>query len=134
MGYEKSAQYSWQNHSTVRSGLKNLVIQASPNGGCTTTNVVRVLDELHDGAVLAVYIDGWSLVGVHGNATNLANISERQDVCDRRWIEPNLTKVWEITNLRRVLITAIGNGTKGATTVADVLDHGRVIKHRDGTL
>jgi hypothetical protein len=41
MGYEKSAQYSWQNHSTIRSGLKNLVIQASPNGGCTTTNVVR---------------------------------------------------------------------------------------------
>ena len=93
-----------------------------------------MLDELHDRPIKAVQEHGEFGGRIHCDATNAAHFGERKDVCNRIWIVPDWTKVREITNVGRVLLSAIRVHMKDVTGRAYVRQHGSIAKNADSRL
>lgn len=75
---------------------------------CCVENVQAgwVFREYHDRPVETVDAELDRLSGVHGYTANFANISERQDVCNRILIVPHWAKVGKIPDQRRVVLVS----------------------------
>ena len=90
--------------------------------------------EGHDRAVFAVNIDRFVAVGVHGHAAHGADIGKRKNIGNGVFVEPDLAKVWKISDFGRILVAPVSNGPQGAATVTDVGEHVWVIENRDRAL
>ena len=67
-----------------------------------------VLREYHETTVDLVYLESGGDRGVHGDAANLADGSEGQDVSDRSWVIPDGPEVRDIADELGDLGAAVG--------------------------
>jgi hypothetical protein len=90
----------------------------------------RLFDELHEGTILMVHSHTVFVKGVNGNAAALPDGGEREDVGDGLRIVPNRTVNREVANHGRVLVAAVGDGTKIMWARTDVGENAQI--HEDG--
>jgi len=90
--------------------------------------------ETHDGAVLAVYIEGGGVRRVHSDAANLADVGKGEDVGDRGLVVVDRAQIGEIADHVGVLVTTVGDGTDGLGSGVDVAQKSFVVKNGYGRL
>ena len=120
----------------VRYGLKERV-----NGNTVTRWIMsvdietrRMFGETHDGAVLAVDIEGGGMRRVHSDAADLADVRKGEDVGDRGFVVVDRAQIGEIANHVGILVTTVGDGADDLWSGADVAQQSFVVKNRYGRL
>jgi len=117
-------------------------IRLDGSGGVVVVEAQSVLDEIHDRSVRAMHAEGSFNRQVHGDATELANGGNREDVGQRVWIVPDRPKILDVANKRRDLGAAICVNlqlTVAAPDVSeeiapDVREEIRVLENRNSRL